>query len=153
MSLFLECDYIPALNKHLYLYICLNIYIRWVLLKRPTTNPPITDYLHTNPPIHRPPKYRPTKPIITDPTDKVRFKWLENRKISILQNTKTARNIKKLYFDLLFIWWSNILITLNACKRKQLVKRIVYKKTDEWFIERQQVTTSGTTGDSEWFNE
>ena len=27
---------------------------------------------------------------------------------------------------------------------------IVYKKTDEWYIEWQRVTTSGTTNDNEW---
>ena len=27
---------------------------------------------------------------------------------------------------------------------------IVYKKTDEWYIEWQRVTTSGTTSDNEW---
>ena len=26
----------------------------------------------------------------------------------------------------------------------------VYKKTDEWYIECQRVTTSGTTSDKEW---
>ena len=32
-----------------------------------------------------------------------------------------------------------------------LVKpEIVYKKTDEWYIEWQRVTTSGTTSDYEW---
>ena len=28
--------------------------------------------------------------------------------------------------------------------------KIVYKKTDEWYIESQRVTTSGTTRDNEW---
>ena len=27
---------------------------------------------------------------------------------------------------------------------------ILYKKTDEWYIEWQRVTTSGTTNDNEW---
>ena len=27
---------------------------------------------------------------------------------------------------------------------------IVYKKTDEWYIEWQRVTTRGTTSDNEW---
>ena len=27
---------------------------------------------------------------------------------------------------------------------------IVHKKTDEWYIEWQRVTTSGTTSDNEW---
>ena len=30
---------------------------------------------------------------------------------------------------------------------------IVYKKTDEWYIEWQRMTTSGTTNDNEWYNE
>ena len=33
---------------------------------------------------------RPTDPIITDSTNKVLFKRLDNRKISILQNTNTT---------------------------------------------------------------
>ena len=28
--------------------------------------------------------------------------------------------------------------------------KIAYKKTDEWYIEWQRVTTSGTTSDNEW---
>ena len=30
------------------------------------------------------------------------------------------------------------------------MKRIVYKKTDEWYIEWQRITTRGTTSDNEW---
>ena len=30
---------------------------------------------------------------------------------------------------------------------------IVYKKTGEWYIEWQRVTTSGTTSDNKWYNE
>ena len=30
---------------------------------------------------------------------------------------------------------------------------IVYKKTDEWYIEWQRVATRGTTIDNKWYNE
>ena len=33
---------------------------------------------------------------------------------------------------------------------KRAFKMIVYKKTDEWYIERERVTTSGITSDKEW---
>ena len=35
----------------------------------------------------------------------------------------------------------------------RIVRMIVYKKTDEWYIEWQRMTTSGTTNDNEWYNE
>ena len=35
-------------------------------------------------------------------------------------------------------------------KSFKLFKTIVYKKTDEWYIEWQRVTTSGTTSGNEW---
>ena len=48
-------------------------------------------------------------------------------------------------------------------KKKKLALTIVYKKTDEWYIEWQRVTTNDkewqrvvkrmTTNDSEWYNE
>ena len=38
-------------------------------------------------------------------------------------------------------------------KKKKLALTIVYKKTDEWYIEWQRVTTSYTTSENEWYNE
>ena len=38
----------------------------------------------------------------------------------------------------LYKWWKILFIS------------IVYKKTDEWYIEWQRATTSGTTSDDEW---
>ena len=38
-------------------------------------------------------------------------------------------------------------------KSEHMLVRIVYKKTDEWYIKWQRVTTSGTTSDNEWYNE
>ena len=35
-------------------------------------------------------------------------------------------------------------------KSEHMLFRIVYKKTDEWYMKRQRVTTSGTTNDNEW---
>ena len=39
---------------------------------------------------------------------------------------------------------------LNILRMKRAFKMIVYKKTDEWYIERERVTTSGITSDKEW---
>ena len=37
--------------------------------------------------------------------------------------------------------------------RSSSIQEIVYKKTDEWYIEWQRLTTSGITSDNEWYNE
>ena len=72
----------PLVNKDFYVgtFKSLNFATFRVLL-----NPPTTDHLLTDSPTHR-----PTDQILTDPTDKILFKRLHNRKISILQNTNTA---------------------------------------------------------------
>ena len=41
--------------------------------------------------------------------------------------------------------YKNKMLLINCCCCK-----IVYQKTDEWYIEWQRVTTSGTTNDNEW---
>ena len=38
-------------------------------------------------------------------------------------------------------------------KSKHVLVRIVYKKTDKWYIKWQRVTTKGTTSDNKWYNE
>ena len=44
-------------------------------------------------------------------------------------------------------------IILFMSKSKHMLVRIVYKKTDKWYIKWQQVTTKGTTSDNKWYNE
>ena len=38
-------------------------------------------------------------------------------------------------------------------KSEHMLVRIVYKKTDEWYIKWQRVTTSGTTNENKCFKE
>ena len=66
-------------------------FIRVLLTPLTTDQRPLThlstDSSTTDPPTTDPPTNRPG---LTDPTDKILFKRLDNRKISILQNTNTA---------------------------------------------------------------
>ena len=57
----------------------------------------------------------------------------------------TARSVKiKLYVN------SYVNKSSMWHPRCQGLRRIIYKKTDEWYIEHQWVTQSGTTSDNEW---
>ena len=42
------------------------------------------------------------------------------------------------------------MIYVKNCNPKARYRLIVSKKTDEWYIEWQRVTASGTTSDNEW---
>ena len=93
----------------------------WSLWPPPTTDRPPTDPL-THP---------PNNLIINGPTDKVLFKRLGNKKISTLQNSKTAGIIetilRSISFGLLLMIKCQ---TLNVCKRKQFF----YKRRAEELI-------------------
>ena len=39
---------------------------------------------------------------------------------------------------------------LHFNKLLKWIRPVVYRKTDEWYIEWQRMTTSGTTSDNEW---
>ena len=70
----------PLVNKDFYVgtFKSLNFATFRVLLNPPTTDQPTTNHLLTDPPTHR-----PTNPILTDPSDKILFKRLDNRKIQL----------------------------------------------------------------------
>lgn len=61
-------------------------------MKSPITGPPIDDDLPNESQSHRPNNH--------PPNDKTIFKGLENRKMFILENTKTAGKMSKVYFGL-----------------------------------------------------
>ena len=94
---------------------------RGVVLNPPTTDPRTTDrltkdYILTNPPTHRPQTHQPTDPILTDPTNKILFKKLDNRKISVLQNTNTAGKMLNFILRYITYFMSNICL----CKFERL---------------------------------
>ena len=71
---------------------------------RSTDHRPFSTHRPTDPPTHR-----PTDQIITDTTNKVLFKRLDNRMTSTLQNTNTAGEIKN-YTSVYYVfddWISN----------------------------------------------
>ena len=72
--------------------------------RRPTDHPPLT--------------HRPTDPILTDPTDKIPFKRLDNRKILILQNTNTAGKMLNCILRSIIFLMNNICL----CKFERLQK-------------------------------
>ena len=55
-------------------------------------------------------------------------------------------HLNKLFFKISIIVGTKNLI--NKSNSQSFV--IVYKKTDEWYIEWQRVKANGTTGDNEW---
>ena len=80
-------------------------------------NPPTNDLPNTDQPTTYSPTHRPTDPILTDPTDKILFKRLDNRKISILQITNPARKMLNCILWSIIYLMNNIgvFVSLNVC--------------------------------------